>query len=144
MNILKTLGKLIIVLFILCCSIFVQVKAAEQETTVTFANVNNKEYFDVEIMQDKNGNFLLPTKQIADILEIPLKINHSTKDLTFDNIKITKTFVFKNGAKVSLNQNKYLKSGMMPDVRDEIYCSAKVLSEIFSANISINKSDLSV
>ncbi len=142
---MKILSKIFIFLFILCCFLFEKAQAIEtKQTTITFANVNNEEYFDIEIMQKNDGEFLLPTKQIAEILEIPLKINHSTKDLTFEDIKISKAFVYKNGVKISKNQNEYLQKGMMEDIKDEIYCDEKILSDIFSSKITLNKSDLSV
>src|SRR5574344_1545982 len=139
---MKFLSKIIIILLCVACQFFTV--ASADETTVTILNLNNQSYFDIEIMQIKSGKILLPVKQIADILEIPLKINHSTKDLTFSDIKITKTFVFKNGIKVSSEQNQYLQKGIMEDVKDEIFCNEKVLSEIFNSEIKTDKNDLSV
>src|SRR5574344_397264 len=139
---MKFLSKIIIILLCVACQFFTV--ASADETTVTILNLNNQSYFDIEIMQIKSGKILLPVKQIADILEIPLIINHSTKDLTFSNIKITKTFVFKNGTKISSLQNKYLVKGIMNDVKDEIFCDENILSDIFNSNININKNDLSI
>lgn len=116
--------------------------AEKNETTISVVNVNNEHYFDIEIMLESNGKILLPTKQIADILEVPLKINHSTKEINFDNIRITKTEVFDGDKKIS-SGNEYLKAGMMDDVRDEIYCDEKTLSQIFKVNITTNKNEMS-
>lgn len=129
----------------LSCAVFSPSYALNTpETTITIISVNNQNYYDIEIMQDGSDKILLPTKQIADILQIPLKINHSTKELTFDDIKLTKTDVYKNGAKINSRKNVYLQKGMMDDVRDEIFCDEKVLSQIFNTKITVNKSDLSV
>lgn len=116
--------------------------AGKNETTVTVINVNDEHYFDIEIMLKSNGKILLPVKQIADILEVPLKINHSTKEISFDNIKITKSDVFQEDKKI-FSGNEYLKSGMMDDVKDEIYCDEKTLSQIFKVKITTNKNELS-
>lgn len=146
MKFLKFGSKIIIILFILCCSFFQTSLAIDSKniSTVTIANVNDNEFFDVEIIQNKNGEILIPIKQIADILELKLKINHETKDIFFNDYKISKNFVFKNNQKLSDKQNIYLKKGFMDEVKDEIFCSDEIVSQIFDTNISVNQNDLSI
>lgn len=116
-----------------------------ENTTITYVKVSDSEFFDVEILQSADGQILLPTKQIADILEIPLKINHETKDLFFDgNFKVGKTYVYQGSEKLSENKNKYIAKGLMSDVKDEIFCDEFVLSKVFNTKISVDKSDLSI
>ena len=152
MKYIKFLNKL--VLFILCCSFFTNFAFANNttnthKTTVTIVQVDDGEYYDIEIMQLNNENILLPTKQIADIINIPININHETKEIIFSslktksNIKINKKSVLKNNKKISEN-NIFLKSGMMDEIRDEIFCSANILSKAFEAEIIVNKNDLSI
>lgn len=144
---MKPLIRIVVFLIVLSCSFFIHNKAfaiGSNETTITVANLNNKNYFDVEIMQIENNKILLPIKQLADILQIPLKINHSNKELTFNDIKITKTDVYKNGGKINSSKNVYLKKGLMDDIVDEIFCDEKMLSEIFNAKIRVDNADLSV
>ncbi|MFI3299908.1 MAG: hypothetical protein R3Y28_00660 [Candidatus Gastranaerophilales bacterium] len=118
---------------------------ASNDTTITMLSLNDELFFDIEIMLINNDKILLPTKQIADILETQLKINHSTKELEFDDVKITKTDIYKNGQKVSNKvKNIYLKQGLMDDVRDEIFCDEEVLSNVFGSMITTNQEDLSV
>lgn len=136
------LNKLLIVLFFLCWNFFVSSQETfASQTTVTVANVNNQEWYDIEIMQC-GENILIPVKQIADILEIPLKINHSTKELTYKDFTISKNTVFQN--KQKLSYAKYLQKGMMEEVKDEIFCEASVLTKVFDTKIQIDKKDLSI
>lgn len=142
---MKLLIRILLFLIVLSCNFFnASYSFSNPETTITVVNLNDKNYFDIEILQNKNNKILLPAKQIADILQIPIKINHSTKDLTFGNIKITKTDVYENGSKINSLKNVYLQKGLMDEVKDEIFCDEKTLSKIFNANIKVNNSDLSV
>ncbi len=142
---MKNINKLLIFSVIagtlLCCAPAIAVQASD--TTISIASVNNSAYFDIEIMPVSEGKILLPLKQLADILEVPVKINHSTKEITFDNVKVSKDAIFIGGVKIPA-ESAYLKKGIMSDIQDEIFIDEKTLSKIFNTEISTNKNELSV
>ena len=131
--------------------LFVQpVFAAEQnESIVTYINLNEKGLYDVEIILTKDDKILLPFKQLSEIFEVKTKINHSTKEIDFETSdgkkgRVGKDYIIFDNKKISSNHNVYLRQGLMDEVRDEIFCSEKDLSLIFDSEIKSDKNDLSI
>lgn len=122
--------------------------AEKQETIISYINLNNSAFYDIEILLS-GENVFLPFKQLSEIFEVKVKTNHSTKEIDFTTSdgksgKINKNFIEYNGKKLSCSKNYYLKKGLMDEVQDEIFCSAKDLSIIFDSEIKVDKNDLSV
>lgn len=118
------------------------------ETIISYINLNDSAYYDIEILIS-DSKVYLPFKQLSEIFEVNVKTNHSTKDIYFETIdgkkgKISKNAIELNGKKISSSKNFYLKQGLMDEIKDEIFCSEKDISQIFEAKIISDKNDLSV
>lgn len=130
--------------------IFQPVFALQQnENIITYINLNEKALYDVEIILAKEGEILLPFKQLAEIFEVKVKTNHKTKEIEFETSsnkkgKVGFNYIILDNKKISSHKNYYLKQGLMDEVKDEIFCAAKDLSIIFDSEITTDKNDLSV
>lgn len=128
--------------------IFFQPCFAAEETIISYINLNNTAYYDVELLV-KGEKVFLPFKQLSEIFEVKVKTNHSTKDIDFETIdgvkgKVGQNAIEFNGKKISSNKNYYVKQGLMDEIKDEIFCSAKDLSLIFQSELKADKNDLSL
>lgn len=125
------------------------VAAEKTETVISYINLNNTAYYDIEILLLNGEKILLPFKQLSEIFEVKVKTNHSTKEIDFQTSdgktgRVGKNYIQYNGKKFSNEKNFYLKSGLMDEIKDEIFCNEKDLSVIFDAKISTDKNDLSL
>ena len=123
--------------------------ARQNENIVTYINLNDKVFYDVEIVLTKDEKILLPFKQLSEIFEVKVKTNHSTKEIDFETSdgikgKVGNNYIIINNKKISSNKNLYQKQGLMEDIKDEIFCDAKDLSIIFNSDIKTDKNDLSI
>lgn len=136
---------------IIILSIFVFITPAfakNFETTVSIVGVNNMDFYDIELLVTDRGKIFIPFKQICELFDIKPLTNHSTHDITFEynNKKgkiSTKEIIFDRKI-ISKKQNFYLKKGLMPDVKDEIFCSSEDLEKIFSTKIQTDEDNLSI
>lgn len=125
------------------------IAAEKAETVISYINLNDSVYYDVEILLVNGEKILLPFKQLSEIFEVKVKTNHSTKEIDFETSdgktgRIGKNYIQYEGRKISQEKNYYLKNGLMDEVKDEIFCNEKDLSIIFDARIKTDKNDLSL
>ena len=123
--------------------------AQQNQNMITYINLNEKALYDVEIVLTKDEKILLPFKQLSEIFEVKVKTNHATKEIDFETSegitgKIGKDYIIFDNKKISTNKNLYQKQGLMDDIKDEIFCNAKDLSQIFNSEIKTDKNDLSI
>lgn len=132
----------LIILFSLPCF-----AARNNETIISYINLNNIGFYDIEIMLTKEDKILLPFKQMSEIFEVKVKTNHATKEIDFETSEGKKgrvglNFIELDNKKISSKKNLYIKSGLMKDIKDEIYCDEKDLSIIFDSEIKTDKNTL--
>ena len=53
------------------------------ETIISYVNLDEKVYYDVELLIRKNGEILIPFKQISEIFGVEFKVNHSNHNIDF-------------------------------------------------------------
>ena len=130
---------------------FVQpVFAAQQnQNLITYINLNDKAYYDVEIILTSEEKILLPFKQLSEIFEVKVKTNHATKEIEFETNdgktgKISNNYIVFNNQKISSHKNIYQKQGLMDDIKDKFFCNPKDLNIIFDSEIKADKNDLSI
>lgn len=137
-----------IVLFVFVFIFITPVFAKDFETTVSILEVNNTDFYDIELLLTKNGKIFIPFKQISELFEIKPITNHSTHDITFEydgkKVKISTNGIVFDGKNISKKQNFYLKKGLMAEVKDEIFCSSEDLEKIFKTKIETDEENLSV
>ena len=132
-------------------SIFYQPVFAIQQnqSLITYINLNEKALYDVEIVLTKDDKILLPFKQLSEIFEVKIKPNHSTKEIEFETVegkkgKVGFNYIIFDDKKISSKKNYYQKQGLMEELMDEIFCDAEDLSIIFDSEILADKNDLSI
>lgn len=121
----------------------------QNQNIITYINLNEKAFYDVEIILTQGDKILLPFKQLSEIFEVKVKTNHATKEIEFETNdgrlgKVGKNYIIFNNKQISNQKNLYQKQGLMDEIKDEIFCDAKDLSIIFDSDIKTDKNDLSI
>lgn len=119
------------------------------DSTVSYINVNNRAYQDVEIAITDKSEILLPFKQLADLFNIPYTANRVDKHISFKTWDgkegmITQQGVFVQDAPVSKRKTEFLQQGIMDGVFNEAYITADAASRIFGAKFETNYEDLTL
>ena len=119
------------------------------DSTVTYININNKAYQDVEIAITEKAEILVPFKQLADIFNIPYNANRVDKQIgfkTFDGKEgvINQNGVFIQDYPITNKKPVFIKQGIMDGVFNEAYIPSDAASKIFGAKISGNYEDLTL
>ena len=119
------------------------------DSTVSYINVNNRAYQDVEIAITDKSEILLPFKQLADLFNIPYTANRVDKHISFKTWDgkegmITQQGVFVQDAPVSKRKTEFLQQGIMDGVFNEAYITADAASKIFGAKFETNYEDLTL
>lgn len=119
------------------------------DSTVSYINVNNRAYQDVEIAITDKSEILLPFKQLADLFDIPYTANRVDKHISFKTWDgkegmITQQGVFVQDAPVSKRKTEFLQQGIMDGVFNEAYITADAASKIFGAKFETNYEDLTL
>lgn len=119
------------------------------DSTVSYINVNNRAYQDVEIAITDKSEILLPFKQLADLFNIPYTANRVDKHISFKTWDgkegmITQQGVFVQDAPVSKRKTEFLQQGIMDGVFNEAYITADAASMIFGAKFETNYEDLTL
>lgn len=92
------------------------------DSTVSYINVNNRAYQDVEIAITDKSEILLPFKQLADLFNIPYTANRVDKHISF------KTWDGKEG--MITQQGVFVQDAPVSSVKQN-FCS-RVLWMVFS------------
>ena len=119
------------------------------DSTVSYSNVNDRAYQDVEIAITDKSEILLPFKQLADLFNIPYTANRVDKHISFKTWDgkegmITQQGVFVQDAPVSKRKTEFLQQGIMDGVFNEAYITADAASKIFGAKFETNYEDLTL
>lgn len=119
------------------------------DSTVSYINVNDRAYQDVEIVITDKSEILLPFKQLADLFNIPYTANRVDKHIGFKTWDgkdgmITTQGVFVQDAPVSKRKTEFLQQGIMDGVFNEAYITADAASKIFGAKFETNYEDLTL
>lgn len=119
------------------------------DSTVSYINVNDRAYQDVEIVITDKSEILLPFKQLADLFNIPYTANRVDKHIgfkTWDGKEgmVTTQGVFVQDAPVSKRKTEFLQQGIMDGVFNEAYITADAASKIFGAKFETNYEDLTL
>lgn len=119
------------------------------DSTVSYINVNDRAYQDVEIVITDKSEILLPFKQLADLFNIPYTANRVDKHIGFKTWDgkdgmITTQGVFVQDAPVSKRKTEFLQQGIMDGVFNEAYITADAAPRIFGAKFETNYEDLTL
>ena len=135
---------LLTILLLLCC--VCGAYAQSESSTVSSLVLNESEYCDIEVFMDSSNRVFVPVKQTSKILEIPVTINHSSKEIRFltysgKEVLVSKEGVFMNGVKI-LSSPIFQKEGILGS--DEYFIDKTTASKIFESDVDVDSNSLSV
>ncbi len=119
------------------------------DSTVSYININNLAYQDIEIVIDNNNRMLVPFKQLADIFVIPYTANRVEKIIGFKALDggdgvINQNGIFINDTKISDIKPVFIMQGIMDGVFNEAYIPADVASRIFNVKLETDYENLAL
>ena len=131
------------------CACLTQPALAAFDSTISYININDKVYEDVELMVGDGAIILVPFKQLANLFEIQYTANRVDKVInftTFDgqNGTITETGVYIDNHNLQKRRPIFLRQGIMDNVMNEAYITAETAEKIFGVKLTTDYSTLTV
>ncbi len=119
------------------------------DSTVSYININDLAYQDIEIVINNKNQILLPFKQLADIFVIKYNANRVDKIIGFQTLDgeegvINQNGIFINDQKISDATPIFIMQGIMDGVFNEAYIPADVASKIFNVKLETDYENLAV
>ncbi len=111
------------------------------DSTISYVNINNLAYQDVEIIISGNNEILVPFKQLADIFDIKYEANRVDKKITFVTFDgksgmITQQGVFVEDAPITKRSPIFVMQGIMDGVFNEAYITAEAASAVMGITLN--------
>ena len=140
--------KYILIAAIISASLIKPALAAN-DSTISYVEINNKVYSDIELMISDGAEILVPFKQLADLFEIKYSANRIDKIIeftTYDGISgvINETGVYVNSQLIQKKRPIFLKQGIMDNVLNEAFINAKTAERIFGVELETDYSTITV
>ena len=119
------------------------------DSTISYVNINNLAYQDVEIVITDNNKILVPFKQLADIFNIKYEANRVDKKISFktwDNKDgmITQQGVFIEDMPLTKEKPIFIMQGIIEGVFNEAYVSSSVIEQVMGINLDTDFESLSL
>ena len=111
------------------------------DSTVSYVNINNMAYQDVEIVIDKGNKILVPFKQLADLFNIKYEANRVDKKISFTTYDgkegmVTQNGIFVEDKPVSTQSPVFVMQGIIDGVFNEAYVPAEAVSEVMGVTLT--------
>ncbi|MCQ2754525.1 MAG: hypothetical protein MJ231_05700, partial [bacterium] len=123
--------------------------ALASQSTISYVNVNDRAYQDIEIVITDDSKILVPFKQLADIFKIQYTANRVDKMISFkthdgkDGV-INLNGVFVEDYPLTKTPAIFLTQGIMEGIFNEAYISADVAEKIFDVKIETDFENLAI
>ena len=119
------------------------------DSTVSYVNINDMAYQDVEIVITDNNKILVPFKQLADVFDIKYDANRVEKRIgftTFDGKEgyVTQSGVFVEDFPITNASPLFVMQGIMDGVFNEAYIPAEVIEQVMGVKLETNFEDLTL
>ncbi len=119
------------------------------DSTISYININNLAYQDVEIVLNDKNEILVPFKQLADLFEIKYEANRADKQISFTTFDgkqgmITQAGVFVEDAPITKQNPVFIGRGIMEGVFNEAYIPSSVVEKIMGVTLETNFEDLTL
>lgn len=119
------------------------------DSTISYININNLAYQDIEIVLDGKNQILVPFKQLADIFQIQYTANRVDKVIgfkTFDNSDgvINQNGIFVSDSKISDVKPIFITQGIMDGVFNEAYIPITAAEKIFNVKLESDFENLAI
>lgn len=125
------------------CAVFAE------DSTISYITINDKVYEDVEIMIGRNQEIFVPFKLLASMFEIKYEANRVDKLITFISYDgksgaITADNITLDGAIIQARKPIFLRQGLMDNVMNEAFITAKSAEQIFGIKLETDYSSLTL
>ena len=119
------------------------------DSTISYININNLAYQDVEIVLTDNNEILVPFKQLADLFDIKYEGNRVDKKISFTTFDgkegmVTQQGVFVEDMPVTKRQPVFVMQGLMDGVFNEAYIPAEAAASVMGIKLEANFEDLTL
>ena len=119
------------------------------DSTISYVNINNRAFYDVEIVLTNDNRVLVPFKQLAELFDIPFEANRVDKKISFKTFEgkdgmITERGVFVEDTPISKTPPLFMTQGLIDGVFNEAYLTEDVVSKIMGITLQANFEDLTL
>lgn len=119
------------------------------DSTISYVNINDRAYQDIEIVITDNAQILVPFKQLADLFEIPYTANRIDKFISFKTFDGKEGMINQNGVfvqdyPVSKQRTVFISQGIMDGVFNEAYITSEAASKIMGVKLETDFETLSI
>ena len=119
------------------------------DSTISFVNINDRAYYDVEIIINDNNEILVPFKQLASLFDIPFGANRVDKQISFKTFDgkegmLTQKGVFVEDYPISKQPPIFIQQGVMDGVFNEAYVQASVIEQVMGVKLDADFETLSL
>ena len=140
--------KYILIITLISASLIKPALAAN-DSTISYVNINNKVYEDIELMVCDGAKIMVPFKQLANIFEIKYTANRVDKIIqftTFDgqNGEINTNGVYINNQNIQKKGVIFLSQGIMDNVMNEAFIEATSAKKIFGIKLETDYSNITI
>ena len=140
--------KYILIAAIIGASLVKPVLAAN-DSAISYVSINDKVYYDIELMITDKAEILVPFKQLADLFEIPYTANRVDKMIQFKTYDgqdgmINQNGVFISDKTVQKKAPTFLAQGIMDNVINEAFIQASTAELIFGTTFVADYSTITL
>jgi len=119
------------------------------DSTISYVNINDRAYQDVEIVITDNDKILVPFKQLADLFDIKYEANRVDKKISFKTWDgkdgmVTQQGVFVEDSPITKFPTVFLMQGIMEGVINEAYVPADAVSKVMGVTLDTDFQTLSL
>lgn len=110
------------------------------DSTISYVNINNLAYKDVEIILTDNNDILVPFKQLADLFNIQYDANRVDKKISFKTFDgkegmVTQQGLFVEDIPIVKFNTVFLQQGIMDGVFNEAYLPANAIGKVMGIDL---------
>jgi len=134
---------------VLAGTLCLSIPAYAYDSTISFVNINNLAYYDVEIVVTDNNDILVPFKQLAEIFDIKFEANRVDKKISFTTFDgkegmVTQQGVFVEDMPVTKQPPVFIMQSLIEGVFNEAYVPAYVIEQVMGVKLDTNFETLSL
>ena len=119
------------------------------DSTISFVNINNLAYYDVEIVITDNNEILVPFKQLAELFDIKFEANRVDKKISFKTWDgkdgmVTQQGVFVEDYPVTKRAPIFILQGLVDGVFNDAYIPASAAEQVMGIKLNTDYETLSL
>ena len=110
------------------------------DSTISYVNINDLAYRDIELVITDNNQIWVPFKQLADIFEIKYDANRAEKKISFTTVDgkqgmVTQQGVFVEDMPITKEHPLFIMQGILEGVLNEAYVPASAVESVMGVKL---------